>query len=61
VRSASYPGIGATEIGSVVDSLAAAGIEYDALSWREADLETAYLELTGEAPQSTDGIGGVPT
>ena len=54
-------GIGATEIGSVVDSLAAAGIEYDALSWREADLETAYLELTGEAPQSTDGIGGVPT
>jgi ABC-2 type transport system ATP-binding protein len=42
------------EIGGVIDALAAAGVEYDALSWREADLETAYLALTGEAPRSAD-------
>jgi ABC-2 type transport system ATP-binding protein len=53
------PGVPREEVGPVVQGLADAGIEYDALSWRAADLETAYLELTGEAPQSTDGIGGV--
>jgi ABC-2 type transport system ATP-binding protein len=38
------------DIGDVVAALAAAGIEYDALSWRESDVETVYLELTGESP-----------
>ena len=46
------------EIGGVVDALAAAGITYDALSWSESDLETAYLALTGETPRSA---GGMPT
>jgi ABC-2 type transport system ATP-binding protein len=44
------------EIGDVVDALSAAAIEYDALSWSESDLETAYLTLTGEAPRSAGGL-----
>jgi ABC-2 type transport system ATP-binding protein len=50
------------KIGGVVDALAAAGITYDALSWSEADLETAYLALTGETPRSAGGVpaGGDP-
>jgi ABC-2 type transport system ATP-binding protein len=47
------------EIGGVVGALAAAGIAYDALSWSESDLETAYLTLTGEAPRSAGGIPAV--
>ena len=40
------------DIGEMIEALAAAGIEYDALSWQEADLETAYLALTGQTPRS---------
>jgi ABC-2 type transport system ATP-binding protein len=36
-----------TEIGHVVETLAAAGVEYDSLTWTEPDLEDVYLELTG--------------
>jgi ABC-2 type transport system ATP-binding protein len=43
-------------IGDVVDALSAAGIAYDALSWSESDLETAYLTLTGEAPRSAGSV-----
>jgi ABC-2 type transport system ATP-binding protein len=47
------------EIGNVVDGLAEAGVVYDALSWSESDLETAYLTLTGEAPLSAGGTSTV--
>jgi len=54
-RGLVIPGVAREEIGDVVAALADAGITYDALSWREADLETAYLALTGETPRSASG------
>jgi ABC-2 type transport system ATP-binding protein len=42
------------EIGTVVDALAGAGVEYESLTWTEPDLEDVYLELTGQAV----GAGG---
>jgi ABC-2 type transport system ATP-binding protein len=36
-------------IGSVVETLSAAGITYESLTWTEPDLEDVYLELTGQA------------
>ena len=45
-------------IGSVVEALADAGVTYDALAWREPDLETVYLDLTGEAPRDEATPGG---
>ena len=53
-RGLAIEGIDPGEIGAVVEALAAAGVEYRALTWREADLETAYLELTGEAPRTPE-------
>jgi ABC-2 type transport system ATP-binding protein len=41
-------------IGSVAQSLSAAGAEYESLAWTEPDLEDVYLELTGRAV----GAGG---
>ena len=46
--------IGPGEIGAVVEALDAEGIDYDAIAWRQPDLETVYLTLTGEAPG--DGV-----
>jgi len=42
-------GVGPREIGVVVDDLEAAGVDYDALQWRQPSLEDVYLELTGRA------------
>ena len=36
-------------IGSVVETLSAAGVTYESLTWTEPDLEDVYLELTGQA------------
>jgi len=36
-----------TAIGSAVETLTAAGVEYDSLTWTDPDLEDVYLELTG--------------
>jgi ABC-2 type transport system ATP-binding protein len=47
------------DISGVVDALAAAGVTYDALSWSESDLETAYLTLTGQTPRSAGEIPAV--
>jgi len=41
--------IAPTDIGSVVERLAAAGLEPASLSWREPTLEDVYLDLTGTA------------
>jgi ABC-2 type transport system ATP-binding protein len=50
------PGIEPTDIGAVVAALADAGVAYEALEWRQPDLEDVYLALTG-----TDvGAGGEP-
>lgn len=53
------------EIGAVVEALEAAGVAYEALAWRKSDLETVYLDLTGEAPGDGTGVlanasGGPP-
>jgi ABC-2 type transport system ATP-binding protein len=37
------------EIGTVVDVLTAAGASYDALTWKQPDLEDVYLDMTGRA------------
>jgi len=42
-----------TEIGEVVAALEEAGVEYDAVTWRQPDLEDAYLRLTGTAVTET--------
>jgi ABC-2 type transport system ATP-binding protein len=44
------------EVGAVADALDEAGVGYDALSWRQPDLEEVYLQLTGQAV----GAGGEP-
>lgn len=36
------------DVGAVIEALAAAGVEYRALTWRRPDLETVYLDLAGE-------------
>ena len=40
--------IGPEEIANVVEELEAENVVFDALTWREPDLETAYLSLAGE-------------
>jgi len=42
-------GVDPTAIGNVVDALERAGVAYDALTWKQPDLEDVYLELTGES------------
>lgn len=47
------------ELGAVVESLEAANVDFDSVSWREADLETAYLELSNtESRAGWEGLGG---
>ncbi|WP_424003730.1 ABC transporter ATP-binding protein [Haloarcula salina] len=47
-------GIRPESIGSVVEELDLAGLDYDSLTWKEPDLEDVYLELTGTAVGRTD-------
>jgi ABC-2 type transport system ATP-binding protein len=62
------PHVAATDIGPVVELLAEAGVDYDALTWKQPDLEEVYLRLTGErlAPEreptpaaADDGVDAV--
>ncbi|MCU4925217.1 ABC transporter ATP-binding protein [Halobacteria archaeon AArc-dxtr1] len=41
-----------TDIGDVVDDLAAAGVTYTGLSWSEPDLEDVYLALADDTEQA---------
>jgi len=41
-------GVPPEEVGTVADRLAAAGVNYESLTWTEPDLEDVYLELTGQ-------------
>jgi len=40
-------GVAPEDIGQVVDALDDRGVEYDALTWTEPDLEDVFLQLTG--------------
>ena len=51
-------GVRPEAIGTIVDALAAAGVDFESLSWSEPTLEDVYLELTGEE-YSPRGDGGV--
>lgn len=44
--------VAAREIGRIIDLLEASDTPYSTVTWQEPTLETAYLELTGEQPQS---------
>ncbi|MEZ3115753.1 ABC transporter ATP-binding protein [Halobaculum sp. MBLA0147] len=41
-------GVGPDEIAAIVDTLEAASVDYESLTWAEPGLEDAYLRLTGE-------------
>jgi ABC-2 type transport system ATP-binding protein len=47
-------------IGAIVDALAAAGVEFESLTWAEPSLEDVYLRLTGEefSPQADGDTTG---
>jgi ABC-2 type transport system ATP-binding protein len=51
-----FEGLDPVDVGEVARALAEAGVEYDALTWREPDLEDVYFALTGEA--FAPGAGG---
>lgn len=43
-----FTGVDPTAIGAIVDGLTASDYRVDRLTWRDPDLEDAYLELAGE-------------
>jgi ABC-2 type transport system ATP-binding protein len=51
-------GVDPVDISEVVDALDAAGVAYDALTWKEPDLEDVYLDLTGESVVGNRRVGG---
>jgi ABC-2 type transport system ATP-binding protein len=50
-------GVGAADVGRIVERLEAAGVEPRSLSWARPSLEDVYLSLTGEA-YDPSGAGG---
>ncbi|WP_458206228.1 ABC transporter ATP-binding protein [Haladaptatus sp. NG-SE-30] len=54
-----FDGVSPADIGGVVGELNDRGIEYEALTWTEPDLEDVYLRLTGAAlgPEATRQAG----
>ena len=47
------------DVGALIEALSAAGVAFDEVTWRRPDLETVYLDLTGEAPpDATVAAGG---
>ena len=47
-------GVTPEDIGAVARRLADAGVEYDALTWAEPDLEAVYMELTDDRVGSSE-------
>ncbi|AHG03462.1 ABC transporter ATP-binding protein [Halobacterium sp. DL1] len=43
-----FPDVAPEDIGDIVAALDDAGVDFEALSWREPTLEDAYLELAGD-------------
>ncbi|USZ68736.1 ABC transporter ATP-binding protein [Halorussus salilacus] len=62
-RGLVVPGVGPEDIGDIVAALDGGGVAYDALAWKQPDLEDAFLELTGRSVASggPTGLGGVET
>ncbi|WP_158057390.1 ABC transporter ATP-binding protein [Halorussus halophilus] len=54
-------GVAPEDIGDVVAALNDRGVEYEALTWKQPDLESVFLELTGQSVAdgtlSTAGVG----
>jgi ABC-2 type transport system ATP-binding protein len=48
-------GIDPAGIGAVVEVLDSRGVEYEALTWRQPDLEDIYLRLAGESADTNAG------
>jgi ABC-2 type transport system ATP-binding protein len=58
-RTLTLAGVTPREVGPVLDALATAGVAYSAVTWRQPDLESAYLAVTGREqpdPRRTDGV-----
>ena len=53
-------GVTAREIGRVVAAFEDAGAAVESVTWRDPDLESVYLGLTGEAPLESRNTGGTP-
>jgi ABC-2 type transport system ATP-binding protein len=47
-------GVGIADVGRVVADLEAAGVDVDAFTWTDPDLEEVYLRLTGESRGAGD-------
>ena len=52
-------GVTPRDIGPVLDSLEGAGVGYGALAWRQPDLESAYLAVTGRESETLARAGVV--
>lgn len=48
-------GVKPTDIGAIAAALDDAGVEYDALRWRQPDLESVYMALAGASESVPDG------
>jgi ABC-2 type transport system ATP-binding protein len=49
-----FEGLDPVDVGRVATALDDAGVDYDALTWRDPTLEDVYLALAGEEPAGTD-------
>jgi len=54
-----FAGVDPGEIGSIVDRLERAGVEYGALRWARPTLEDVYLELTSAWSPDRAGRGSI--
>jgi ABC-2 type transport system ATP-binding protein len=50
------PGVGPENIGEVVAALNDCGVAYEALTWKQPDLEDAFLRLTGRSVTGRAGV-----
>lgn len=68
-RTLTIRGVTPRAIRDVLDALGDAGVDYDALSWQQPDLESVYLELTATdtrnpetvAPETGEQTEGIPS
>jgi ABC-2 type transport system ATP-binding protein len=55
-----FEGLAPRDIGDAVRELESAGVEYDALTWTQPDLEDVYLSLTGESFEDDSPVAAAP-
>jgi len=58
-RELTVEGVTPRDIGPILDSLEGAGVAYGALAWRQPDLESAYLAVTGREESGSLARAGV--